>query len=67
MSVTSLQVLKLYKELLKYGSNLKLTNKNYYQRRIKEEFKQNKLLSDPKEIQFSYDKGQELLKRKSIV
>jgi len=67
MTITHLQVKQLYKELLKYGCSLKLTDKNYFKRRIKQEFLDNKQLIKPDEIQFFYDKGQELLKRKSIV
>ncbi|XP_060843971.1 uncharacterized protein LOC132923967 isoform X1 [Rhopalosiphum padi] len=67
MTITHLQVKQLYKELLKYGSNLKLTDKNYYKIRIKQEFLDNKQLVKPEEIKFFYDKGRELLKRKSIV
>lgn len=67
MTITHLQVKQLYKELLKYGSSLKLTDKNYYKIRIKQEFLNNKQLVKQEEIKFFYDKGQELLKRKSIV
>lgn len=55
MTVTRLQVIQLYKELMKYGSSLKLTDKNYYKRRIKQEFVDNKQLVEPDEIQFFYD------------
>lgn len=55
MTVTRLQVKQLYKELLKYGCNLKLTDKNYYKKRIKEEFINNKQLVKPDEIQFFYN------------
>lgn len=55
MSVTRLQVIQLYKELLKYGCSLKLTDKNYYKCRIKQEFVNNKQLFKPDEIRFFYD------------
>lgn len=55
MPVTRLQVIQLYKELLKYGCSLKLTDKNYYKHRIKQEFLDNKQLVKPDEIQFFYD------------
>ncbi|XP_060843987.1 uncharacterized protein LOC132923967 isoform X2 [Rhopalosiphum padi] len=55
MTITHLQVKQLYKELLKYGSNLKLTDKNYYKIRIKQEFLDNKQLVKPEEIKFFYD------------
>lgn len=55
MTVTRLQVKQLYKELLKYGYSLKLTDKSYYKSRIKQEFLDNKQLVKPDEIQFFYD------------
>jgi len=55
MTITHLQVKRLYKELLKYGCNLKLTDKNYYKSRIKQEFLDNKQLVKPEEIKFYYD------------
>lgn len=55
MTITRLQVKQLYKELLKYGCSLKLTDKNYFKGRIKQEFSDNKELVKPDEIQFFYD------------
>lgn len=55
MTITHLQVKQLYKELLKYGCSLKLTDKNYYKSRIKQEFLDNRQLVKPNEIQFFYD------------
>jgi len=55
MTITYLQVKQLYKELLKYGSSLKLTDKNYYKIRIKQEFLNNKQLVKQEEIKFFYD------------
>jgi len=55
MTITHLQVKQLYKELLKYGNNLKLTDKNYYKIRIKQEFLNNKQLVKQEEIKFFYD------------
>lgn len=55
MTITHLQVKQLYKELLKYGSSLKLTDKNYYKIRIKQEFLNNKQLVKQEEIKFFYD------------
>lgn len=54
MTITRLQVKQLYKELLKYGCSLKLTDKNYYKNRIKQEFLNNKHLVKPEDIQFFY-------------
>lgn len=55
MTISHLQVKQLYKELLKYGSSLKLTDKKFFKNRIKQEFLDNKQLVNPKEIQFFYD------------
>lgn len=45
-------VLKLYKDLLRYGENLKYTDKEYFRFRIRKNFKQNKDLIDQTEIDF---------------
>lgn len=55
MTVTRLQVKQLYRELLKYGCSLKLTDKDYYKYRIKQEFLENKQLVKSDEIQFFYN------------
>ncbi|CAH1108807.1 unnamed protein product [Psylliodes chrysocephalus] len=59
--ITTIQVLKLYKELLRYGKQLKLTDKNFFRRRIKQEFKNNKGLEIETEIDHIYKKGVTLL------
>lgn len=51
---TNQQVLRLYKQLLKYGNQLQLTDKWYYMNRIRDEFKTNKTLKKPEEIEFSF-------------
>lgn len=53
-SPTSAQILRLYRDLLRYGQELKYTNKNYFYKRIKTEFKRNKDLSNFEEIEFNY-------------
>lgn len=45
-------VLKLYKDLLRYGENLKYTDKEYFRFRIRKNFKQNKHLTDQTDIDF---------------
>lgn len=49
------QVLRLYKELLRYGQDLKYTDKPYFYRRIKQEFRKNKSLSENEEILFNFE------------
>lgn len=49
------RILKLYKDLLRYGEELNLTDKNYFKQRIKKEFRRNKNLQDDKEITFYFE------------
>lgn len=44
--------LKLYKDLLRYGANLKYTDTKYFRSRIRRSFKENKHLTDQTEIDF---------------
>lgn len=60
-------ILKLYKDLLRYGEQLKFTDKKYYQYRIKKEFKQNKTLTEKADIDFQFKKGLTLLKYRRVV
>ncbi|XP_018573503.1 MIEF1 upstream open reading frame protein [Anoplophora glabripennis] len=64
--ISSNQVLKLYKDLLRYGQQLTLTDKDYFCRRIIKEFKKNKSLTDPKDIQYNFQKGVTLLLRRAV-
>ncbi|KOX79283.1 hypothetical protein WN51_09085 [Melipona quadrifasciata] len=47
-------ILKLYKDLLRYGEKLKYTDKEYFRYRIRKNFEQNKHLSDQTEINFQF-------------
>lgn len=44
--------LHLYRRLLRYGQNLQLTDQTYYLRRVKGEFRRNRQLTDPVQIDF---------------
>lgn len=55
---TSQQVLRLYKHLIKYGNQLKLTDQSYYLKRIRKEFKECKTLTSPVEITFNFEVNQ---------
>lgn len=44
------EVLRLYRDLLKYSQTLKYTDVQFYLNRIKQEFAQGKLLTDEEEI-----------------
>lgn len=63
----SAQVLKLYKDLLRYGQDLQFTDTRYFCKRIRNEFKRNKTLTDNKEILFNYEKGLALLRREAVI
>ncbi|KAL3270117.1 hypothetical protein HHI36_009176 [Cryptolaemus montrouzieri] len=67
MSVTSSQVLKLYKDLLRYGQQLKYTEKSYFNKRIRNEFRKNQNLEDTAEINLNYERGLTILIRRSVV
>ncbi|XP_026275135.1 MIEF1 upstream open reading frame protein isoform X2 [Frankliniella occidentalis] len=65
--VSPTQVLQLYRSLIRYGQNLQLTDKQYYLRRVREEFRANKDLQAPEKIEFMFKKGQSLLQRKRLI
>lgn len=48
------QILKLYKDLLRYGQQLHLTDKQYYINRIKKEFVKNRELIEAEEINYNF-------------
>jgi len=48
-------VLKLYKDILRYGETLRFTNKKYFRYRIRTAFRTNKDLSDEKAIKFQLE------------
>ncbi|CAG9819315.1 unnamed protein product [Phaedon cochleariae] len=49
------EILKLYKGLLRYGQELKLTDKDFYQKRLIKEFKLNKNLTDEADIKYNFE------------
>ncbi|XP_076632824.1 mitochondrial ribosome and complex I assembly factor AltMIEF1-like [Colletes latitarsis] len=60
-------VLKLYKDLLRYGENLKYTETKYFKSRIRRGFKENKRLTDEAEIDFQLQKGQKVLQDQRVI
>ncbi|KRF79972.1 mitochondrial ribosome and complex I assembly factor AltMIEF1 [Drosophila virilis] len=64
---TRQQVLRLYKHLIKYGNHLKLTDKNYFLGRVRHEFRENRQLTSPLEIEFNFKRGETLLKKGRIL
>ncbi|XP_043268310.1 uncharacterized protein [Venturia canescens] len=61
------KVLRLYKDLLRFGEKLQFTDKKYFKYRIKKSFAENKDLDDPKTIKFHIEKGREALARGRVV
>lgn len=51
----------MYKDLLRYGQQLKLTDKDYFSKRIKSEFRKNINLSDGKDISYNFEVCNKLL------
>ncbi|XP_078045954.1 uncharacterized protein LOC144474691 [Augochlora pura] len=60
-------VLKLYKDLLRYGEHLKYSDKEYFRYRIRKGFKDNKQLTDEREINFHFQKGRKLLSDQRVL
>ncbi|CAH1392498.1 unnamed protein product [Nezara viridula] len=71
MSVSSKQVLKLYRDMMREAKKFHAYNfRNYALRRIKDGFSMNKGLTDSKEVLAKYNsalKSFEMLKRQVIV
>ena len=56
-------VLSLYRQLLRYGENLQLTDKDYFFYRVRSEYAKNKTLQNNELIRKQITRGEELLKR----
>lgn len=54
MSITSRDVLSLYRSLLRYANSLQLSNKQYVINRIRSQIKEKKNLTDPADIEYYY-------------
>ncbi|KAK8750628.1 hypothetical protein OTU49_014929, partial [Cherax quadricarinatus] len=63
---TRQQVLQLYKALLTYGKTLELTDQEYFRRRIRKEFEQNKDIVLPQKIEFYFEKGLSFLSKQRL-
>jgi len=61
------QATHLYKQLLRYGQTLKLTDRNYFYRRIRFEFEKNSILQEQQELVFQLEKARQFLKNKRLV
>ncbi|CAF1587276.1 unnamed protein product [Rotaria magnacalcarata] len=67
MPTRQLEVLRLYRDLLRYSQTLKYTDVDFYLNRIKQEFAKGKLLQNEHEIVRQIAKGQEFLKNKRLI
>lgn len=65
--MSRLTILKLYKDILRYGQNLRFTDKNYFRYRIRKAFKDNKDLIDETAIDFQLKKGLKFLEAQRVV
>lgn len=61
------QVLQLYKNLLRYGQNLKYTDTLFFQSRIREIFRRNQNLTDEAGIKFQVEKGLKFLQERRVI
>lgn len=52
MSFARSEILNLYRSFLKYGKEIKLTDRDYFKKRIRKEFKSNRGVTNIQEIQF---------------
>ncbi|XP_058832931.1 mitochondrial ribosome and complex I assembly factor AltMIEF1 [Topomyia yanbarensis] len=67
-SVTSKRlVLRLYRDLCRYGSQLQFTDREYFLQRVRREFDQNRNVTDLKEIEFCYKRGRTLLEQARVI
>jgi hypothetical protein len=63
MIITRVSILQLYKSLHRYGQQLKFTDKSYFLKTIREEFR----IKETQDIDLLYKKGQALLQNKRII
>lgn len=67
MSSRQLEVLRLYRDLLKYSQTLKYTDVNFYLSKIRKDFAKGKTLENEEEITRQIAKGREFLKNKRLI
>ncbi|XP_037950049.1 uncharacterized protein LOC119681055 [Teleopsis dalmanni] len=64
---TRQETLRLYKHLIRYGSQLQLTDKSYFLGRIRREFRENREIQEPKQIEFCFRRGEALLTKGRVL
>ncbi|TPP58341.1 hypothetical protein FGIG_06560 [Fasciola gigantica] len=60
-------VITLYKELMRYAGQLKLSDRDYVRKYIRQVFERNRTLTDPEALRFFYNKGLEVLKLRHLL
>ncbi|XP_065073434.1 mitochondrial ribosome and complex I assembly factor AltMIEF1 [Ochlerotatus camptorhynchus] len=66
-TISNRLILRLYRDLRRYGSQLQFTDQEYFLQRVRREFDQHRDLSDPKKIEFCYKRGRALLDQARVV
>ena len=61
------RALSLYRQLLRYGRNLRFTDKDYFATRIRDEFEKCRHLNNEADIDYALRKGEALLKKGRVV
>ncbi|CAF0824914.1 unnamed protein product [Adineta steineri] len=67
MSTRQIEVLRLYRDLIRYSQTLKYTDVSFYLARIKQEFAKGKHLENEDDIIRQMAKGREFLKNKRLI
>ncbi|GFS30340.1 uncharacterized protein TNIN_340671 [Trichonephila inaurata madagascariensis] len=67
MTITRLNIIQLYRDILKYSKTLKFTDKDYFLHQVKKEFKENKHLTNTEEISYHFNRGKNFLKNKRLL
>ena len=58
--MSNFYALRLYREILRKGKQLRLTDKEYFRRTVRKDFEKHKYLEDKKEIEFQIKVGIEV-------
>jgi len=66
-STRQLEILRLYRDLLKYSKTLRYTDVDFYLNRIRHEFQKGKTLEKEDDIAKYIGKGREFLNNKRLI
>ncbi|RWS30903.1 LYR motif-containing protein 4-like protein [Leptotrombidium deliense] len=67
MAVNGKQVVDLYRQLLRFSRTLRFTDKQFFVKRVKTEFRNNRTLTDQQKIEFNYEKGLAFLRNSRLI